>query len=182
MDTSPGSIEHAGNIAGWPARCFGRHMNLYVSEIAFVGEYTLEENCGQEGQENQEWCEEIDQYFSLGQVGVIPSNSIMYNPSTIDSRSRAAILNALVALNYQMYLENYSRPGFGTYTGCYDIFTHKVNLENPREICGDEILNNILHGTGIVRTNSQDHLGSFSDVIRGVPGAYSFLQESIQSG
>ena len=187
VETIHGYFSNDSSVLSSPNPSLGeagaiRCLSENVSEIAFVGEYTLEENCGQEGQENQEWCEEIDQYFSLGQVGVIPSNSIMYNPSTIDSRSRAAILNALVALNYQMYLENYSRPGFGTYTGCYDIFTHKVNLENPREICGDEILNNILHGTGIVRTNSQDHLGSFSDVIRGVPGAYSFLQESIQSG
>ena len=150
-----------------------------VSEIAFVGEDALEENCNHEEQENQDWCMEIDQYLSLGQVGVSPSESVMYNPSTLDSRSRAAILNALVTLNYQMYLENYSRPGFGTYTGCYDISTHKVNSDNNREICGDEILNNILDGTGIVRTNSQEHLGLLSEVVSVVPGAYSFLQESI---
>ena len=83
-------------------------LSKNVSEIAFVGEDALEENCNQEEQENQDWCMEIDQYLSLGQIGVSPSESVMYNPSTLDSRSRAAILNALVTF-YQMYLENYSR-------------------------------------------------------------------------
>ena len=45
-----------------------------VSEIAFVGEDALEENCNQEEQENQDWCMEIDQYLSLGQIGVSPVN------------------------------------------------------------------------------------------------------------
>ncbi len=156
-----------------------RCLSEGVSEIAFVGQDALEDNCNRDDQENQDWCMEIDQYLSLGQVGVFPSDSVMYNPSTIDSRSRAAILNALVSLNYQMYLENYSRPGFGTYTGCYDISIHKVNPDTDREMCGDEILNNILDSTGIVRTNSQEHLGLLSEVVSVVPGAYSFLQESI---
>ena len=108
-----------------------------------------------------------------------PTESVMYNPSTLDSRSRAAVLNAFVSLNYQIYLENYSRPGFGTYTGCYDLSTHKVNPDTDSEICGDEILHNILDGTGIVRTNSQEHLGLLSEVVSVVPGAYSFLQDSI---
>ena len=85
-------------------------------------------------------------------------------------------------MNYDMYLENYTRPGMGTYTGCYDISVHKVFHEIPKEGCGDQILKNILNGLGIVRATSQGHLGQFSDNLLLVPGAFSALEESLLSG
>ena len=54
------------------AGAISRLSEKCVCEIAFVGEDALEENCNQEEQENQDWCMEIDQYLSLGQIGIIP--------------------------------------------------------------------------------------------------------------
>ena len=79
-------------------------------------------------------------------------------------------------MNYDMYLENYSRPGMGTYTGCYDISVHKVFDEIPKESCGDEILKNVLDGSGVARATSQGHLGQFSDNLMLVPGAFEALE------
>ena len=42
------------------------------------------------------------------ELGIIPTTSVMYNPQILDTRSRASIINALIDMNYDMYLENYS--------------------------------------------------------------------------
>ena len=101
----------------------------------------------------------------------------MYNPLVLYTRSRASILNSLIDLNYDMYFENYSRLGFGTYTGCYDISVHKVFENIPKQSCGDEILKNILKGPGIVRANSQEHLGEYSEDVLMVPWGFYAVEE-----
>ena len=125
---------------------------------------------------NADWCMGTDNYTSIGELGIIPTTSVMYNPQILDTRSRASIINALIDMNYDMYLENYSRPGMGTYTGCYDISVHKVFHEIPKESCGDEILKNVLGGSGVARATSQGHLGQFSDDLMPVPGAFEALE------
>ena len=151
-------------------------------KIAFVSENFINEECKDSSDGDGDWCLGANNYTSLGEIGSIPTTSVMYNPSILDTRSRTSILNALIDMNYDMYLENYSRPGMGTYTGCYDISVHKVFHEIPKEGCGDQILKNILNGLGIVRVTSQGHLGQFSDNLLLVPGAFSALEESLLSG
>ena len=79
-------------------------------------------------------------------------------------------------MNYDMYLENYSRPGMGTYTGCYDISSTRYSMKYPKQSCGDEILKNVLDGSGVARATSQGHLGKFSDDLMSVPGAFEALE------
>ena len=145
-------------------------------QIAFVGENFIDEHCVDDSGSNADWCMGADNYTSIGELGIIPTTSVMYNPQILDTRSRASIINALIDMNYDMYLENYSRPGMGTYTGCYDISVHKVFHEIPKENCGDEILKNVLGGSGVARATSQGHLGQFSNDLMSVPGAFEALE------
>ena len=150
-------------------------------QIAFVGENFIDDHCVDGSGSNVDWCMGTDNYTSIGELGIIPTTSVMYNPEILDTRSRASIINALIDMNYDMYLENYSRPGMGTYTGCYDISVHKVFYEIPKESCGDEILKNVLDGSGVARATSQGHLGQFSDDLMSVPGAFEALEGHLTS-
>lgn len=156
-----------------------RCLSEGAGQVAFSTEGAVDESCNNaDPEDDEEWCLDLDQYVSISVFGHIPSESVMYNPSTLDMRSRTAILNALIDLNYEMYLENYSRPGFGTYTGCYDISIHKVFSEIPKKSCGDEVLKNVLGGPGIVRASAQDHIGSFSESVRHIPGIVEYFEEA----
>ena len=150
-------------------------------QIAFVSENFIDEHCVDDSGSSADWCMGTDNYTSIGELGIIPTTSVMYNPEILDTRSRASIINALIDMNYDMYLENYSRPGMGTYTGCYDITVHKVFYEIPKESCGDEILKNVLDGSGVARATSQGHLGQFSDDLMSVPGAFEALEGHLTS-
>lgn len=156
-----------------------RCLSEGYGEIAFLSENYISNECSVSIQEGEDWCLGESNYTSLGIIGSLPSTSVMYNPLVLDTRSRASILNSLIDLNYDMYLENYSRPGFGTYTGCYDISVHKVFENIPKQSCGDEILKNILNGPGIVRANSQEHLGEYSNDVLMVPGGFYAVEEYI---
>ena len=152
-----------------------RCISEEYGQIAFVGENFIDEYCIDASGNNADWCLGTDNYTSIGELGIIPTTSVLYNPEILDTRSRTSIINALIDMNYDMYLENYSRPGMGTYTGCYDISVHKVFYEIPKESCGDEILKNVLDGSGVARATSQGHLGQFSDNLMLVPGAFEAL-------
>ena len=77
--------------------------------------------------------------------------------------------NALMSLNNEMYLENYTMRG-ETYTGCYDITIHQIDSSLEKNQCGDEILSNVLNTPGLTRVNTQEHLGSYSSLIVNIPG------------
>ncbi len=145
-------------------------------QIAFVSENFIDEHCIVASGSNADWCMGADNYTSIGELGIKPTTSVMYNPELLDTRSRTSIINALIDMNYDMYLENYSRPGMGTYTGCYDISVHKVFDEIPKESCGDEILKNVLDGSGVARATSQGHLGQLSHNLMSIPGAFEALE------
>ena len=154
-----------------------RCLSEGYGEIAFLSENYISNECSVSIQEGEDWCLGESNYTSLGIIGSFPSTSVMYNPLVLDTRSRASILNSLIDLNYDMYFENYSRLGFGTYTGCYDISVHKVFENIPKQSCGDEILKNILKGPGIVRANSQEHLGEYSEDVLMVPWGFYAVEE-----
>ncbi len=147
-------------------------------EIAFTKYNTLDKYC-HENANREEWCLEYGEYLSLPSLGEIPTKSVMYNPNTLDIQSRTAILNALISLNYKMYIENYSIMG-NIYTGCYDISVHIIDEISPKNSCGSEILTNIFNSEGITPTNSQDHLGKYSELISKIPNILEYQNEILQ--
>lgn len=150
-------------------------------DIAFSTDSNVDLYCNNEDPEdNYFWCLDFDEYVPLDNFGLIPSSSIMYNPSNLDSRSRTTIMNALLSLNFQLYLENYSIRG-GVYTGCYDLSTHKIDSEVSKMMCGDEILKNVFLSTGIIRISTQDHLGSFSEVMKIIPFVFENYSEDVEN-
>ena len=148
-----------------------------TGDVAFAKDSTVDSYCANDVEEdNEEWCLERDQYVALPAFGKAPSHPVMYNPGMLDVQTRTAILNALMSLNYESYVENYTTMG-QTYTGCYDISVHVIDEESPRNKCGSEILANVLNTPGIVRATSQQHLGSYSELIRNVPGISSYYDD-----
>ena len=83
-----------------------RCLSEGYGEIAFLSENYILNECSVSIQEGEDWCLGESNYTSLGIIGSLPSTSVMYNPLVLDTRSRASILNSLIDLNYDMYLEN----------------------------------------------------------------------------
>ena len=127
--------------------------------------------------ENMDWCLDIEDYTPLTPMAPIPSDSIIYNPELLDIQTRTAVLNALISLNYEMYLENFSTRG-SVYTGCYDISVHVIDETSEKNTCGSEIMNNILGTSGLIRVTSQEHLGQYSSFISIIPGISAYYSEN----
>ena len=145
-----------------------------VGDVAFAKDSTIDSYCGSDNaSENEDWCLARDQYIALPAFGQAPSHPVMYNPERLDMQTRTAILNALMSMNSEMYVENYTMGG-SSYTGCYDITTHQVDSTSAKNTCGSEILDNILNTPGLVRVNTQEHLGSYSSLISNVPGISAY--------
>ena len=143
-------------------------------DIVFLEENTVNMYCDNILiSENMDWCLDIEEYTSLPAISPIPSDSVIYNPELLDIQTRTAVLNALISLNYEMYLENFSTRG-SVYTGCYDISVHVINEESQKNTCGSEIMNNILDTSGLTRATSQEHLGKYSSFIAIIPGISSY--------
>ena len=124
-----------------------------------------------------DWCLDIEDYTPLTPMAPIPSDSIIYNPELLDIQTRTAVLNALISLNYEMYLENFSTRG-SVYTGCYDISVHVIDETSEKNTCGSEIMNNILGTSGLIRVTSQEHLGQYSSFISIIPGISAYYSEN----
>tara|TARA_Y100001960_G_scaffold246170_1_gene261138 strand:+ start:1073 stop:3181 length:2109 start_codon:yes stop_codon:yes gene_type:complete len=145
-----------------------------VGDVAFAKDSTVDGYCGNEdAADNEDWCLPRDEYIALPAFGQAPSHPVMYNPEKLNVQTRTAILNALLAMNNEMYVEDYEVQG-ETYTGCYNIVTHQVDSESERNTCGGEILGNILGTPGLVEANTQEHLGSYSSLIAAIPGISSY--------
>ena len=143
-------------------------------DIVFLEENTVNMYCDNILiSENMDWCLDIEEYISLPAIAPIPSDSVIYNPELLDIQTRTAVLNALISLNYEMYLENFSTRG-SVYTGCYDISVHVIDEESQKNTCGSEIMNNILDTSGLSRATSQEHLGQYSSFIAIIPGISSY--------
>ena len=151
-----------------------------TGDVAFAKDSTVDSYCGNdEVTDNEDWCLERGQYIALDSFGQAPSHPVMYNPSSLDVQTRTAILNALMSLNYETYVVNYTVMG-NTYTGCYDISVHVIDEESPKNTCGSEILTNVLNTPGLVRVTSQEHLGSYSGLISNIPGISSYYNDKFQ--
>ena len=146
-------------------------------DIAFVEEGYLESYCENEDEDdNLDWCLNSSEYVALPFDIKIPTSTVIYNPEYLDVQSRTTILNALMSLNFEMYLENYSFSG-KTHTGCYDISIHVIDEDSEKETCGSEILKNMFNSSGVVRVTSQEHFGHFSDLVSNIPGISGYYIE-----
>ena len=143
-------------------------------DVAFAKDSTVDSYCGNENVSlNEDWCLPRDEYVPLPAFGQAPSHPVMYNPDKLDVQTRTAILNALLAMNDEMYVVDYEMQG-QTYTGCYNKITHQVDSDSDRIICGGEIMSNILGTSGLVEANTQEHLGSYSNLISAIPGISTY--------
>ena len=152
-----------------------RCLSEGVGDVAFVKDSTIASYCGNEdATENEDWCLDEDEYILLPSYGSAPSHPVMYNPDRVDIQTRTAILNALLSMNDEMYVENYQMGG-QTYTGCYNMNTHMVDADQPKNECGDQILTNILNTPGIVEVNTQEHMGIYGGLIGSIPGITTYF-------
>ena len=151
-----------------------------VGDVAFAKDSTVASYCGNDNtSDNADWCLPESEYILLPSYGTAPSHPVMYNPATLDVQTRTAILNALLAMNSEMYVEDYSMQG-QTYTGCYSMVSHQVDSTSPQAACGDQILGNVLNTPGLVEVNSQEHLGSYSGLISAIPGISSYFDSKYE--
>ncbi len=152
-----------------------RCLSEGAGDVAFVKDSTIGSYCGNEdAAENEDWCLDEEEYILLPSYGSAPSHPVMYNPERVDIQTRTAILNALLSMNDEMYVENHSMGG-ETYTGCLNVNTQVVDTEQPMNECGDRILMNILNTPGIVEVNTQEHLGIYGNLIGSIPGITTYF-------
>ena len=108
-----------------------RCLSEGAGDVAFVKDSTIGSYCGNEdAAENEDWCLDEEEYILLPSYGSAPSHPVMYNPDRVDIQTRTAILNALLSMNDEMYVENHSMGG-ETYTGCLNVNTQVVDTEQP---------------------------------------------------
>lgn len=143
---------------------------------------TPEKYCGHENSsDNEEWCLDIDEYIQLPSFGQSPSHPVMYNPEYMEDEMRDAILESMLSWGVEMWVEDYPM-GNQTYTGCYNVVTHQVS-EMPINQCGSEIISSVTSkGYKLVAGNSQDHLGSYSDLLGSIPGLSEYYHSSDKYG
>ena len=152
-----------------------RCLSEGAGDVAFVKDSTIGSYCGNEdAAENEDWCLDEEEYILLPSYGSAPSHPVMYNPDRVDIQTRTAILNALLSMNDEMYVENHSMGG-ETYTGCLNVNTQVVDTEQPMNECGDQILMNILNTPGIVEVNTQEHMGIYGDLIGSITGITTYF-------
>ena len=139
-------------------------------DIAFIADTTYDYNCVQK---QRNWCLENEDgssgYVALPLFGKAPSHPVMYNPEMMDMYTRAAILNALMDMNNEEWIDE----GDGY---CYNKVTHDVDREIGPNMCGDSILDEILNTGGLIAVNTQEHMGSYSDSISNVPGIAAYFE------
>jgi ABC-type phosphate/phosphonate transport system substrate-binding protein len=152
-----------------------RCLSEGVGDVAFVKDSTIRGYCGSDNaSDNEDWCLAEEEYILLPSYGSVPSHPVMYNPDKLDVQTRTAILNALLSLNNQMYVEDYPIMG-QTFTGCYDLSTHVVDSNHTKGECGDQILANILNTGGLVEVDTQEHMGIYGDLIGSIPGISTYF-------
>ena len=154
-----------------------RCLSEGAGDVVFLEENSVDKYCNNVIiSENMDWCLDIEDYTSLPPLAPIPSDSVIYNPELFDIQTRTAVLNALISLNFEMYLENFSTRG-SIYTGCYDISIHVIDETSEKNTCGSEIMRNILDTSGVIRVTSQEHLGEYSSYISIIPSISSYYSD-----
>lgn len=126
--------------------------------------------------DNEDWCLPLDQYIQLPAWGSSPSHPMMYNPETIADDMKNEIQSAMLAWNDEIWVEDFS-VGNETYTGCYNAITHLV-LDIEKVECGSEILSTMTSkGYGIATVSTEQHLGSYSNLLSAIPGLSKYYHD-----
>lgn len=135
----------------------------------------------EDASENKEWCLDIEEYIQLPSFGQSPSHPVMYNPENMEDDMLDAIQKAMLSWGDEMWVNDYQLDN-ETYTGCYDLVTHEV-ADIPANQCGGEIISAVTSkGYKLVAGNSQDHLGSYSDLLGAIPGLSEYYHSSDKYG
>ncbi len=151
-----------------------------VGEIAFAKDSTISSYCGNENLgDNEEWCLPESDYIKLPSFGKAPSHPVMFNPERISESDILEIQNTLTSLNQYIWVEDMEINGTN-YTGCYDTITHLVDAESPKEICGDQILKNVLNTPGLSIVTTEEHLGNYSSLISSLPGIGEYFSQKYE--
>tara|TARA_B110000211_G_C14041595_1_gene537023 strand:+ start:353 stop:1504 length:1152 start_codon:yes stop_codon:yes gene_type:complete len=146
-----------------------------VGDVAFVKDSTVTSYCGNTDMgKNEDWCLPESEYILLPSYGAAPSHPVMFNPDHLDHEKSTVLLNALLSLNNEMYVENYT-IGDESFTGCYNTDSHMVDNQSPQNQCGDQILENVLNTPGLAETTNEEHLGSYSSLISAIPGISTYF-------
>ena len=131
--------------------------------------------------DNEEWCLDIAEYIQLPSFGKSPSHPVMYNSENLGEEMSAAIQEAMLSWGNEMWVEDY-QVGNEIYTGCYNLVSHQVS-EMPANQCGGEIISSVTSkGYKLVAGNTQDHLGSYSDLLGAIPGLSEYYHSSEKYG
>ena len=101
---------------------------------------------------------------------------MMYNPETITDDMKNEIQSAMLAWNDEIWVEDFP-IGNETYTGCYNAITHLVS-DIAKFECGSEILSTMTSkGYGIAAVSTQEHLGSYSNLLSAIPGLSKYYHD-----
>ena len=98
----------------------------------------------------------------------------MFNPETLNEEKKALVLEALLSLNEEEYLED-GILGDAIVTGCVNLVENTVNEGITASQCGDSILSNILNTGGLIETDTETHLGIYGSLIEAVPGISTYF-------
>ena len=164
--------------SGTPYSSYGgalRCLSDGTGDVAFVKDSSVATYCGSDDPAmNEEWCLALREYIHLPSYGQAPSHPVMFNPETLDVEKQALILEALLSLNNEQYLED-GVMGDAIVTGCVDLVENTVDEEIASSQCGDSILANILNTGGLIETDTESHLGIYGSLIESVPGISTYF-------
>jgi hypothetical protein len=98
----------------------------------------------------------------------------MFNPDFLSVDKQRLVLDALLALNNETYLED-GVVGDAVVTGCLDVNANTVDEAISPSQCGDQILANILNTNGLVQADTETHLGIYGSLIGAIPGISNYF-------
>lgn len=164
--------------SGTPYSSYGGALHCLsdgTGDVAFVKDSSVSTYCGSDDPDlNEDWCLSLDEYILLPSYGQAPSHPVMFNPETLNEEKKALVLEALLSLNEEEYLED-GIIGDAIVTGCVNLVENTVNEGITASQCGDSILSNILNTGGLIETDTETHLGIYGSLIEAVPGISTYF-------
>ena len=164
--------------SGTPYSSYGGALHCLsdgTGDVAFVKDSSVTTYCGSdEIASNEDWCLGLDEYILLPSYGQAPSHPVMFNPETLSSDKQALILEALLMLNDETYLEDVVM-GDAIVTGCVNTVSDTVDETISPSQCGDRILSNVLNTGGLIQTDTDSHLGMYGSLIEAIPGISTYF-------
>ena len=164
--------------SGTPYSSYGGALHCLsdgTGDVAFVKDSSVSTYCGSDDPDlNEDWCLSLDEYILLPSYGQAPSHPVMFNPETLSEEKKALVLEALLSLNEEEYLED-GILGDAIVTGCVNLVENTVNEGITASQCGDSILSNILNTGGLIETDTETHLGIYGSLIEAVPGISTYF-------